>query len=145
MATCRKTHVLEQSLNIITRHPHCSYKLNHEELMQVLKAVFHIIKNPVDSKIWMSFALCPSCLCFLLSFRHHTTIKYHWKFKFHDWIVSEKYICILQVWEAQKYPYIKCTHSTPIMQPKNIACFSCLSWETQLYTVCTSLMGKINK
>lgn len=51
VATCRQIHVLEQSLNIITGHPHCPCKLNHEGLMQVLKAVFHIIKNSMDSKI----------------------------------------------------------------------------------------------
>lgn len=49
-ATCRQTHVLEQSLNI-TGQPHCPYKSNSKRLMQVLKIVFHIIKSSLHSKI----------------------------------------------------------------------------------------------
>jgi len=51
VATCRQTHVLEQSINIITRHPHYPYNSNSERLMQMLKIVFHIIKRSMHSKI----------------------------------------------------------------------------------------------
>lgn len=33
VATCRQTHVLEQSLDIITGHPHYPYKSNNKRLI----------------------------------------------------------------------------------------------------------------